>query len=262
MKLLINKITLAAAIGFLTTVSPLHALSGTYSAIPVADTFVTDGTKNEATANGNYGGAGALMVAGSASASANGTFESLLMFNLSGAATQFNSQFGTGDWTITSVTLTLAGNNGIQGQQPNNAIFPTINAGSFTITLMSNDTWLEGTGNPSNPTTDGVTYDTLSSYLGSGDTAVGTYSYVPPGNNVQQTWAMSDATGFQAEIVSGSDVSLLVSPADTTIGYLFNSRSYTASNRPLITVTAIPEPGAYVMALAGFAGLVLLRRRR
>jgi len=57
-------------------------------------------------------------------------------------------------------------------------------------------------------------------------------------------------------------VSLLVSPADTTIGYLFNSRSYTASNRPLITVTAIPEPGAYVMALAGFAGLVLLRRRR
>jgi len=253
-------ITSILCAGFAITAS---ATSSTYSTIPTADTFVTNGALNNATASGNYGGAGALMVAGSASG--NGTFESLLQFNLSAAVTQFNTQLGAGNWTLGTVTLTLAGNNGVQGQQPNNAIFPKINAGSFTIGYLANNNWLEGTGNPSTPTTDGVTFNSLSLLTSSSDQSLGTYSFTPPGNNVQLTWTLAEPSGFVSDIESGGTASLLVAPADSTVSYLFNSRSYgTAANRPLLSITAqsVPEPGAIALLTGGLVLVTGCRRLR
>src|SRR5215510_7387289 len=76
------------------------AWSATFSLNPSADAFVTPGSSGSL-ANSNYGGAGALSVA--ASGLAQGEFQSLLQFNLSGAKSSFDTQFGVGQWSIQSV---------------------------------------------------------------------------------------------------------------------------------------------------------------
>lgn len=238
----------------------------------IADTFMGDGLQSwniptsEATHNKNYGSAGTLVVAGADSP--NGEFDSLIKFTLAPAKIQFDTQFGAGNWQITSVTLSLASNYGDQGEQPNNWLFAPINTGSFAITWMPNDTWLEGNsggggGIISNGSTEGVTFDSLPNYLSANDELLGTYTYTPPGDNIPVIYTLGVTQGFSADIASGSDVSLLFTPADSTIDYLFNSNKY-ASNHPTLTVIAeqVPEPSAYLMALAGAGMLGLLRFRK
>ena len=237
----------------------------------IADTFVTSGTANNAAPNKNYGGAGSLVVAGANSG--NGEFDSLLKFTLAPAKTQFDTQFGAGNWTITNVSLSLAGNFSVQGEKPNNAIFPTINTGSFALTWMSNDTWVEGSagggnGAVSNGSTQGVTFNSLLNYRSASDEALGTYTFNPPGDNVALNYTIDNTTldsasGFLSDIANGNSVSLLFTPNDTTISYLFNARSY-ASNNPSLTVTAeqVPEPSTYLMALGGLGMLGILRLRK
>lgn len=199
------------------------------------------------------------MVAGSASG--NGAFHSILRFDLSTGVTQFNSAYGAGNWTITSITLRLAGNNGVVGQQPNNAMFPVIAAGNFTLSWTPNDSWSEGSGSPSVPTTDGVVFNDLPT-LTAGSVLLGNFSYTPPGNNVPLTWSLSLAPSLTADVAAGGAVSFLVAPGDENVSYLFNSRSFgTVGNRPLLSVTVIPEPSiAALLALAGAAFLIGRRR--
>lgn len=250
-----KNIHLITSILFAGLVFTASAQTNTWTANPSEDAFVTDGTAHGAGASDNYGGAGALMVAGSNSG--NGTFESLLQFNLSSVVTYFNTQLGVGDWALSTITLTLAGNASTQGGSAGNAIFPTINAGNFSISfLAANPAWIEGTGTPSSPGATGVTYDSLASLTSGSDASLGTFSFTPPGNNVQLTWSLGTASGLASDIESGGTASLLVAPANSTIAYLFNSESFgTAANHPLLSITAqaVPEPGTLASLLGGFA---------
>ena len=223
---------------------------------PTADAFVK---ANNPTSN--YGAAGALMVAGSASGS--GVFETLVKFNLAAAKAQFDTQYGAGNWTITGATLRLAGNVATQGSTSSN--FPAVSGGGFGITWLANDTWTEGTGTPGAPTSTGVTYSALATLTGLSDVSLGSFTYVPPGNNVQLTWTLPvSSSGFSTDLAAGGDVSLLFAPGDTTVSYLFNSRSYgTSANWPLLSVTAVPEPSAAALLLvaAGLSRLLVSRWR-
>jgi len=218
-----------------------------WSGNPTADTFVTNGTLNGADANTNYGSLGAISVAGSASGN-NGEYLALLKFDLAGAVAAFDTAYGAGNWTITSATLRLAGNFATQGAVPNNARFPAISSGMFEIDWFSDDSWTET----------GVTYNNFTA----GTTAsLGGFTYTPPGNNVQVTWSLGLVPALTSDIASAGAVSLRLAPTDTTLSYLFNSRSYnTAANYPLLSVTAVPEPSA--LLLAGIGSLILLTRRR
>src|SRR5215472_9271013 len=91
----------------------------------------------------NYGNAGTLAIA--PASSTKGAFDSVLLFNTSAAVSQFNTLYGVGGWTITGATLSLASNFGGQGEQPNNLIFNSINAGSFGIDSLADTTWNPGT---------------------------------------------------------------------------------------------------------------------
>ena len=122
-----------------------QSLSATVTSI--SDTFVTDGTyQGSGQSDSNFGGAGTLVVAGANSG--NGTFESLIEFNLSTAETEFNTQYGVGNWTISSVTLTLASNSGTQGAVSNNALFPRVNTGGVGFDWIPDNSWAEGNGMP------------------------------------------------------------------------------------------------------------------
>lgn len=242
-----NSLLVAAAACVLLGALPAKALI--VSLNPVADTFITAATQNGASPTSNYGSLGAMTVAGSASGNG-GEYLALLMFDLSSALNQFNSQFGSGNWSISGATLQLNANFGTQGAQPNNLRFPPINGGLFAIDWFADDSWTET----------GVTYNNFSP---GGTEGLGSYTYVPPGNDVPVVWMLGLEPSFVSDVSAGSSVSLRLSPGDATVSYLFNTRTYnTAANFPVLSVTAVPEPSSLALGALAGAGLWALRRFR
>lgn len=234
-----------------------------------ADSFLATGSPSNPAGTDltslNFGGAGTLAVAGSATTK--GEFDSVIMFNTAAAISQFDSTYGAGNWHITGATLSLASNFGTQGAQPNNNIFNTINTGSFGIDWLGNDSWVEGTGggtgSPGFPGTTAVSYNSISDLHSSGSTTLGTFTYTPPGNNVYSDYNLSLASQFVSDTSGGGNVSLYLYAADSQVSFLFNSRSF-ASGRPELTLTAdaVPEPSAFALTGLAFGGLVAFRLRK
>lgn len=223
---------------------------------PTADAFV-----RSADATRNFGSAGALSVSGSAAVNGsgrqNGLYDTLMRFSLGSAASSFDAAFGTGSWSLSSVTLRLT-----EVAAPANAIFNR-GIGSFGISWMANDSWVEGTGSPSTPTTDGVTWNDLASLMPAGSTVpLGTYANA--GANTQQGFGLplSDAN-FLNDLMSGGDASFHLTQADPGVGFTFNARTFgTASARPILEITAIPEPGVTALMIVGGIAFLVSRRWR
>lgn len=234
-------------------VSASPAGATTINSNPVADAFVTPGSDGSL-ANNNYGGGGVLGTA--ASGKPQGEFQSVMRFNTAATFAAFNTEFGAGMWTIQSITLQLT------AVPPNNAIFNTPSAGNFTLSWMQNDSWIEGTGTPTVPTMDGVTWNTLPGFVGAGDENLGTFAYNGATSGAT-TYTLTLSSGFIADVMAGNLVSLRLLSADPNVAYLFNSRSFgTVANRPVFGVTAVPEPGSCALAVAGFSLLYFRARSR
>ncbi|MGC3961677.1 MAG: hypothetical protein QM813_28260 [Verrucomicrobiota bacterium] len=235
-----GQIVILAALLWIFTKAPAQV---TYTTTTSADAFLPSGSANNPTGSDltglNFGGAGTLVIA--PANSVKGEFQSVIKFNLAGAANLFNASFGTNNWIVTSLALELTSNYGAGGVQPNNPIFNVISGGKFVIEWLANDDWLEGTGNPNLPTTDGVTYDSLPDLLAAPHEILATNTYVPPGVNVHVTWLLPLRPNLVADVATGSDASFLLYAADEQINYLFNSHSYGRGNEPLLHVTAVPR---------------------
>jgi hypothetical protein len=214
----------------------------TNTSTTTADAFLATGSPDNPVGtdltNLNFGAAGTLAI--SPASADKGEFVSVLRFNFANAVAQFNSAYGTNGWTVTGITLQLASNYGTGGVQPNNMIFNVINGGNFVIEWLSNDSWIEGTGTPALPTTDGVTFGSLPDLLSGPTDILRTNTYNPPGDNVPVIYTLPLETNLLADIESGGDTSLLFYAADDQIGYLFNSHEYGRSNEPFINVMAAP----------------------
>ncbi|MGC4098293.1 MAG: hypothetical protein QM706_14355 [Nitrospira sp.] len=210
------------------------ALASTFTVnTATADAFLAAGSAgnpvcNTNCANLNFGGAGTLAIA--PASSAKGQFDSVVQWNTAGAATQFNTAFGAGNWHITNVSLNLASNFGDQGEQPNNGIFNTINNGQFNVKWISNDSWIEGTGSgmgtaPGNPPS--VTFGNQATTLLNGTSAnLGTFTYTPPGDGVYRSYNLNLDSNLLNDIAGGSLASLYFTAADNQVGYLFDSKSF------------------------------------
>ncbi len=238
--------------GLLGSLGALPGLAATFSLNPVADAFVTTGPTDNF-ADNNYGGAGALSVA--APGLPQGEFESVMRFDLSGARSSFDTLFGSGQWTVQSATLQLT------AAFPRNAIFNASSAGQFTVSWMQNDTWVEGTGTPRFLSNNGITFNTLqSTFISGSDQNVGTFSFNGATSGAA-TYTLTLSPGFTTDILEGNLAGFDLVPADTSVSYLFFSRQFTvAADWPLLSITAIPEPGA--PALAALGALLLWARRR
>jgi len=230
------------------------------------NTTIADAFLSGANPTLNYGAAGALAIA--PASSAKGEFDSVIMFSTAGAVSQFNSTYGVGDWTITAVTLSLASNFGIQGEQPSSTLFNTINTGSFGIDWLSDVSWAEGTGSGTGtmgyPNNSMVTFDSIPTLLSGTVDSLGDYTYRPPGNN--NDGYLNYTLPLDANLVSGAaaggDVSLYFCAADNQVSYLFNSRSYSTGHPEMnLTVEPTPEP-ATTGLLAASLGAILLWCRR
>jgi len=177
----------------------------------------------------------------------------VMRFDTTATIASLNSTYGAGNWTIQSVSLQLT------ATAPNNAIFNAQAAGQFAAGWMQNDSWVEGTGTPAAPQSTGLTFATLPSFLSGSDEALGTFSFggATSGTN---SYALSLTSGFSADMGAGGLVSVRVSAVGSTIGYLFNSRTFgQVAARPGLVITAVPAPGA-AGVFVGF-GVMAVRRR-
>lgn len=212
----------------------------------------------------NYGNSGTLAIA--PASSTKGAFDSVLLFNTSSAVSQFNSLYGAGNWTITGMSLSLASNFGTQGVQPNNTLFNSINAGSFGIDWLADNTWTVGNGGGSGtsgyPANNDVDYAYVPTLLGFGYDSLGDFTYTPPGNNVYRTYTLPTDAGLDAAAANGT-VSLFFYAADNQVSYLFNSQVF-SSNHPEITLTAtaVPEPAAMTLLATACGGFLIARRKQ
>jgi len=242
---------LAAIAGTVFTSSLCLGQTASFSSVSTADAFV-----DSAQPNNNFGAAGSLAVA--ASGLPQGEFQSVLLFDLSGAANSFNTQFGVGGWTLQSVTLELT------ASPHGNPIFNNVAAGQFNVSLMQNNSWVEGTGTGGKPTTDGISFNSLLSvYVNNAvDQGLGTFSFT--GNTSgQNSYGLTLSSGLVSDVTSGGEASLRLNAADSSVSYLFNSRT-AGSGEPTLAmqVIAVPEPGSIALSAAALAVLGLLQAIR
>jgi len=238
----------------------------------VADAFLVAGTPsntppcNAGCADLNFGGAGTLAIA--PASSPKGQFDSVVQWNTAGAVTQFNNALGVGNWQITNIALNLASNFGDANEQPNNAIFNTIHTGQFNVQWISNNSWIEGTGSgmgtpPGNPPS--VTFGNRNTTIFTNTTTtapVGTFTYIPPGDNIYRSYSLALDPNLTNDVLAGSLTSLYFTAADDQIGYLFNAKSF-AQNHPqfIITAAPVPVPAAMWLFGSGVVGLAGIARR-
>jgi hypothetical protein len=228
----------------------------TFTLNPFSDAFVATGTSANNLSADNFGGGGALVLA--APGLPNGEFQTVMQFNLSSASSAFNTQFGTGNWTIQSVTLQLTAT-----PHPN-PIYNAVAAGSFNVSLMQNNSWVEGTGTAGAPTMDGISFNTLqSTYINNAtDQALGTGTF-NGGTTGTTITSLNLTSGLTGDLLAGNDLSLRLYAADNAVSFLFSSRSdATVANRPelIIDVSAVPEPGSLTLGLLGLAVFLLWPR--
>ena len=274
MKIALSKIQSVTTIRAITVSGALLALplssfgQSSYVLTDAVGSFLATGSA--ANPNGSnlgdldFGDAGTFAIA--PASSTKGEMDSILMFNTTAAVSQFNSQYGAGNWTITGITLSLASNFGVQGVQPNNGIFNTINAGNFGIDWLADNSWVigdaGGMGIPGYPTNNYVSYDEVPSIKAEGYDSLGTFNYTPPGNNIYLTYTLP-LDGNLINSADGGDVSLYFYAADNNVSYLFNSDIFSA-NHPEFTLTATltPEPGIAALMAVAFGGFLLARRKK
>ncbi len=209
-----------------------------------ADAFLCTGSPSNPELRGadlsglNFGAAGTLVIA--PPSSPGGEFQSVLRFDISGAAALFNSTFGSNHWILGGISLQLASNDGAAGEQPKNGMFPVIRGGQFVIQWLSDDAWIEGTGTPNMPTTDGVCYDSIPELTATPDAILCTNTYSPPGDNVPVIYTLPLDTNLVANVEAGGEVSFRFYAADNQIACLFNSHEFGDGNQPLINISAGP----------------------
>lgn len=211
--------------------------------------------------DGNYGGAGALSVSGSAAVNGSGVqmglLESFLRFDAAAAAAQANAELGLGQWTVSSAVLRLT-----EQAAPNQTNFNR-GSGQFEIRWVQDDAWAEGTGNPSAATTDGLAYADRADLLNPGlDQGLGLFTNASA--NTRQSFALSLDASFTADLLAGQLVTLFLTPANDAVGATFNSRTFgTAAARPSLDLklTLIPEPSTGLLLAIGLLGLRKARRR-
>lgn len=227
-----------------------------FTVAPVQDAFVRASQPGL-----NYGAAGALAVAGADAVNGGGQpqgrFDTMIQFDTAPMVGAFDTAYGPGNWQVTSAMLRV-----VEVGAPNNPMFNR-GAGQFEILWFSEDDWVEGPGKPNAPPVgqgNEMTCSLLQSLLSSAtESSLGIF--VNAGADVSLEYDLALASTLLGDLLAGDRISLHLIPITDTIGFTFDSKdNTTASVRPQLIVTAIPEPAVAWMTTVGI--LVFWRRTR
>lgn len=225
--------------------------AATLSVLPDADSFL----RSFAPAS-NYGAGGALAVSGTAAVNGfgvqNGLFDSFVRFPMTNVVASLDDALGGHDWVLTGARLVVT-----EMAAPDNAIFNR-GVGAFEVRWQAADNWLEGTGTPKAPTTDGVTWDDLGSLVNSNlDVSLGVFTNA--GVDGQSAFALELAERFVADVRVGDEVTLHLAAASAEVGFNFNSRDFGNTNaQPRLEVTAVPNPRPIIDSITQADGNIVV----
>jgi hypothetical protein len=228
--------------------------AATISVAPDGDAFL-----RSLAATSNYGAGGALSVSGSAAVNGtgqqNGLFDTLMRFPMSNVMASLDAALGGHDWVITGARLLVT-----EMASPDNARFNR-GVGAFEIRWIAADGWLEGSGKPMTPTTDGVAWQDLPSLLNPGeDRSLAIFTNA--GANAQISFALGMPDSFLADLRSGGELSLYLTTASPEIGFTFNSRDFGNTNaQPALEVTALANPRPVIDGIVSGDGNVVVTFR-
>ena len=223
----------------------------TVSVIPEADAFV-----RAADPSANYGGAGAIAVSGPAAVNAmnqqNGAFDSLVRFPMSNVVASLDTTFGAHDWFILRTTLKLT-----EMGAPPSPIFNR-GVGTFEIRWLAADSWIEGTGIPVSPTTNGVAWNDLASLL-SPATDVSLGQFTNSGTDARLPFVLTPNDLFMSEIRGGGRLTLYFTAISQQIGFTADSRTFISSNDfPSLEIVAAANPHARIESIENSATNTIL----
>ncbi len=218
-----------------------------------AAVFTNDASVNSfvraAAPGSNYGAAGGLSVSGTNAVNAlgvaNGAFDTFIRFNTASMLTNFDATFGTNNWVVAGATLQVT-----EDAAPNNALFNR-GVGGFEIRWIANDTWAEGTGRPSLPTADGITYNDESNLLNPAtDATLGVFTNA--GASGPLSFALALPVAFVNDVIAGGEVGLFLTALDPGVGFTFHSHKYGIEPaRPFLEISAVPGPGLSTITRSG-----------
>ncbi len=213
--------------------------------ISVADAFV-----RSLDPTNNYGGAGALSVSGPIATNAigqqEGLLDSFMRFDVTSAVSNFNSSFGTGRWVVVSAVLDF-----FEQGDPLNTIFNQ-GVGPFEVQWIPDNSWAEGTGNPNDPTTDGIVWNEEPSVLNSNvDELLGTF--VNGGTNGLVRLTLGMPSGFVSAISTGGLISFyMTAPTNSPVGFTFHSHNFVDSTQwPFLEMAAVQMPQITSLMITG-----------
>jgi hypothetical protein len=208
---------------------------------PVADAFV-----RAAAPTLNYGSGGGLAVAGASATNAfgtqNGAFDTFIRYSLAGVPEALDAALGTNQWALSGLRLHLQ-----EVGTPTETMFNR-GLGVFEIRWIVSDSWLEGSGKPAFPTSDGVVYQDEPSVL-SPQLDVSCGQFTNQGSSGPLTFSLPVSNPLGSNVIAGADLNLYLKAVSPFIGFTFNSRSYfVQTSRPgleiIATAKAIPTISA------------------
>jgi hypothetical protein len=201
---------------------------------PITDTFTREEDRSD-----SYGTAGAMHVSGTSSQNmlgfARGEADSWIRFDAAEAIVAFDGSFGRGAWQLDSAVLML--------EEVSQAAHPMFNQGTgeIDVTWVGRDDWSEGAGFPNQPAAAfGIvlSYNSARSRLdASADEVVGNVTNRLADGVLEIELVLE--RGFTADVISGDEVTLVLSTTDRETGFTFHSRDWPqASGRPMLMLTA------------------------
>jgi hypothetical protein len=230
---------------------PCFSQTATLSVLPEADAFV-----RFVDPFANYGGAGAIAVSGptavNGSNQQNGAFDSLMRFPMSNVVASLDSTLATHDWLVLRATLKLT-----EMATPPSPIFNR-GVGSFEIRWLASDSWIEGTGIPIAPTTNGVAWNDIPSLLNPA-TDVSLGQFTNSGTDARLSFVLSLKEPFLSDIRAGGRVTFYFTAISPQMGFTADSRSFVLVNEfPMLELAVAVNPHPHIESIQNLGTNILL----
>lgn len=171
-----------------------------------------------------------------------------LKFNTSNLVTQFNSNFGAGQWAVDSATLRLS-----------EYTISWSQAGNMRVYHQPDTSWWEGPLSPpaGEATGNMLCWNNEDQYT-NGATLVGTYKS-KGGNSENRCVLDITAPPLATALYHGAVLSLRIVAEDGAATYRSQNYTNDVTALPQLYVNAIPEPGAFGIILVAVAAAGVLR---